>query len=113
MPAQWGRQKTICTQKGVIAMKIDHMPVGELRPYPNNARTHSKRQVRQIANSIQKFGFCNPVLIDDEKPLRRLLRVHTKRPRGRRAAEKGDELTSPHIRTQVQGRALYRLKRVL
>ena len=27
-------------------------------------RTHSKKQVRQIANSA-KFGFCNPVLIDD------------------------------------------------
>ena len=47
-------------------MKIDYMRVCELRPYPNNARTHSKKQVRQIANSIAKFGFCNPVLIDDD-----------------------------------------------
>src|SRR5947209_18276418 len=39
--------------------------VKELRPYPNNARTHSKKQIRQIAASIKKFGFCNPVLIDD------------------------------------------------
>ena len=46
-------------------MKIDYMRVCELRPYPNNARTHSKKQVRQIVNSIAKFGFCNPVLIDD------------------------------------------------
>jgi DNA modification methylase len=46
-------------------MKIDTTPVRELRPYPNNARTHSKKQIRQIANSIKKFGFCNPVLIDD------------------------------------------------
>src|SRR5438552_2371903 len=29
-------------------------------------RTHSKKQVRRIANSA-KFGFCNPVLIDDDK----------------------------------------------
>jgi DNA modification methylase len=50
-------------------MKIDTTPVRELRPYPNNARTHSKRQIRQIANSIQKFGFCNPVLIDDAKQI--------------------------------------------
>jgi DNA modification methylase len=47
-------------------MKIDYMRVRDLRPYPNNARTHSKKQVRQIANSIAKFGFCNPVLIDDD-----------------------------------------------
>src|SRR5436189_6299859 len=46
-------------------MKIDYTPVRELRPYSNNARTHSKRQIRQIANSIKNFGFCNPVLIDD------------------------------------------------
>jgi DNA modification methylase len=35
-----------------------------LKPYPHNARTHSKRQVRQIADCIQAFGFTNPVLID-------------------------------------------------
>src|SRR6266404_2299421 len=50
-------------------MKIDHTPVHELQPYPNNARTHSRKQVRQIANSIKKFGFCNPVLIDDTKQI--------------------------------------------
>src|SRR5438552_5696816 len=48
-------------------MKIEFTLVNDLRPYPNNARTHSKKQIRQIANSIQKFGFCNPVLIDDAK----------------------------------------------
>jgi DNA modification methylase len=50
-------------------MKIDYTLVNDLRPYPNNARTHSKRQIRQIANSIKKFGFCNPVLIDDGKQI--------------------------------------------
>src|SRR5881227_2557670 len=50
-------------------MKIEVMRVHELRPYPNNARTHSKKQIRQIANSIYKFGFCNPVLIDDDKQI--------------------------------------------
>ncbi len=48
-------------------MKIEYTLVNDLRPYPNNARTHSKKQIRQIANSIAKFGFCNPVLIDDAK----------------------------------------------
>lgn len=36
-----------------------------LQPYPRNARTHSKKQVGQIATSIRRFGFTNPVLIDD------------------------------------------------
>jgi DNA modification methylase len=50
-------------------MKIELLHVRDLRPYPNNARTHSKKQVRQIARSIEKFGFCNPVLIDDAEQI--------------------------------------------
>jgi ParB-like chromosome segregation protein Spo0J len=47
-------------------MKIENLLVSSLRPYARNARTHSRKQVRQIANSIERFGFCNPVLIDDD-----------------------------------------------
>jgi DNA modification methylase len=50
-------------------MKIELTPVRELRPHPNNARTHSKKQIRQIAKSIAHFGFCNPVLVDDAKQI--------------------------------------------
>ena len=45
---------------------IEYLPVASLRPYERNARTHSKKQVRQIANSIERFGFTNPVLISDD-----------------------------------------------
>lgn len=38
---------------------------GKLKPAARNARTHSRKQIRQIANSIERFGFTNPVLIDD------------------------------------------------
>ena len=44
---------------------IEHMPVASLRPYPGNARTHSKKQIRQIADSIRHFGFTNPVLVGE------------------------------------------------
>ena len=37
-----------------------------LRPYARNARTHSKKQIKQIAASIERFGFTNPVLISDD-----------------------------------------------
>jgi DNA modification methylase len=50
-------------------MKIEPTSVRELRPHPNNARTHSKKQIRQIAKSIAQFGFCNPVLVDDAKQI--------------------------------------------
>lgn len=39
-------------------------PIADLTPYRNNARTHSKKQITQIAKSIERFGFTNPVLID-------------------------------------------------
>ncbi len=48
-----------------VALAVRMRPVGELRPYAGNARTHSRRQVRQIADSITRFGFTNPVLTDD------------------------------------------------
>ena len=50
-------------------MQIESTPVRELRPHPNNARTHSQKQIRQIAKSIKQFGFCNPVLVDDAKQI--------------------------------------------
>lgn len=41
-------------------------PVSRLRPYARNARTHSAKQIRAIATSIEKFGFTAPILIDPE-----------------------------------------------
>ncbi len=43
---------------------IEHLPLSALRPYARNARTHSPKQIAQIAASIREFGFNNPVLID-------------------------------------------------
>ena len=45
--------------------KIEFRSPASLRPYASNARKHSKRQLRQIADSIERFGFTNPVLISD------------------------------------------------
>ncbi|MHC4406426.1 MAG: site-specific DNA-methyltransferase [Planctomycetota bacterium] len=43
---------------------MDWRTVDELAPYTRNARTHTKKQIHQIAASIKEFGFTNPVLID-------------------------------------------------
>lgn len=48
------------------ALEIEVLPLTSLRPYPGNARRHSKKQVRQIAESIKRFGFTNPVLVSDK-----------------------------------------------
>jgi hypothetical protein len=43
---------------------IEPVAVARLRPSAHNARTHSRKQIRQIAGSIARFGFTNPFLID-------------------------------------------------
>ena len=81
---------------------IEWIPIGALRPNPRNPRTHSKKQIKQIAASIRKFGFLNPVLVDDANMV---LAGH-----GRLEAAKLENLTHvPIIRfdhlTEVQKRA--------
>jgi ParB-like chromosome segregation protein Spo0J len=39
--------------------------IDALKPNPRNARTHSKKQIRRIADSIRAFGFVNPILVDE------------------------------------------------
>jgi DNA modification methylase len=48
---------------------IENLPIDQLRPWPRNARTHSRKQIKQIAESIRRFGFTNPVLIDGENSI--------------------------------------------
>ena len=43
--------------------------VSTLKPYARNARTHSRRQIKKIAASIERFGFVNPVLIDENNQI--------------------------------------------
>src|SRR6266567_5621190 len=48
----------------VIVDHIEHRYVDELTADPRNPRTHSAKQVAQIAASIVEYGFTNPILID-------------------------------------------------
>jgi DNA modification methylase len=45
---------------------ITERPISALKPYENNPRTHSKKQIRQIAKSLEQFGWTNPILVDDQ-----------------------------------------------
>src|SRR6202158_2539330 len=45
---------------------IEQVSVRSLKPYARNARHHSKVQIKQIAASIERFGFNNPILIADD-----------------------------------------------
>jgi DNA modification methylase len=55
------RETVLSDIRSVSAAALDH-----IKPHPGNARTHSKKQIRQIADSIQAVGFTSPVLIDEQ-----------------------------------------------
>src|ERR1043165_4845247 len=45
---------------------IEQWPIGELKAYSRNSRTHSPDQVLALARSIEQFGFTMPVLISED-----------------------------------------------
>lgn len=40
--------------------------IDKIKPYPQNAKKHPKKQIEQIADSIKEFGFNQPLVIDME-----------------------------------------------
>jgi ParB-like chromosome segregation protein Spo0J len=48
-------------------LRVEQRAVETLIPYARNARTHSDKQVAEIAGSIKAFGWTNPILVDGEK----------------------------------------------
>jgi DNA modification methylase len=55
--------------QSIPLLAVVYLPACALVPNPRNARTHSKHQIRQIAASINAFGFTNPVLIDSRNTI--------------------------------------------
>lgn len=47
-------------------LHVESRKVNDLVPYERNSKIHDKKQVKQIAASIQEFGFNVPVLIDGQ-----------------------------------------------
>jgi ParB-like chromosome segregation protein Spo0J len=48
---------------------IEMLAVDSLHPAKRNARTHSKRQIREIADSIKRYGVMCPVIADGKKQI--------------------------------------------
>lgn len=53
------------TEPNQNPLSIVYQALADLKPRATNPRTHSKKQITQIANAIRRFGFTNPVLVDD------------------------------------------------
>ena len=45
------------------------LPISRIKLNPRNSRTHSAKQIRQIANSLVAFGFTNPLLVTEDGAL--------------------------------------------
>lgn len=87
----------------IDTLTVTYRSLEALAPDPRNARTHSKKQIEQIAASITEFGFTNPILAD---PDGRLIAGH-----GRLLAAKAIGLTQVPVialtgLSAVQKRAL-------
>ena len=44
-----------------MKLEIEYIPVGEIKPYKYNAKKHPEKQIEQIVESIETFGFNDPI----------------------------------------------------
>lgn len=47
-------------------MRVEMIKIGNIKPYPGNAKKHPKEQIERIANSIREFGFQQPLVVDSQ-----------------------------------------------
>ena len=52
--------------ESILELHVEYRPISGLRPNKHNPRTHSKKHINQIVESIDKFGFVNPIILDDQ-----------------------------------------------
>lgn len=45
-------------------MVIHNKPIADIIPYASNAKKHDRRQINNVAESIQQYGFVQPIVID-------------------------------------------------
>lgn len=50
-------------------LNIEIVDIDEIKESNYNSRIHSEAQIEKIANSIEEFGFVNPIIIDEENEI--------------------------------------------
>lgn len=51
---------------GTIKKAVQTVDISKLKPYENNAKIHTPKQIEKLKASIEEFGFMSPILIDNE-----------------------------------------------
>ena len=44
-----------------MKLKVEYIPINEIKPYENNAKIHTDEQIEQIKRSIKEFGMNDPI----------------------------------------------------
>ena len=44
-----------------MKLKVEYIPINEIKPYENNAKIHTEEQIEQIKKSIEEFGMNDPI----------------------------------------------------
>ena len=52
-----------------MKLKVEYIPIEQLKPYEKNAKIHTPEQIEQIKKSIQEFGMNDPIGIWGEDNL--------------------------------------------
>lgn len=50
-------------------MEVKQISIKSIKPYQKNAKLHSNEQIRSVANSIKKFGWQQPIVIDKDNEI--------------------------------------------
>ena len=50
-------------------LDIKYVDINELKPYVRNPKEHPDFQIEKIANSINRFGFNVPILVDKDNEI--------------------------------------------
>jgi ParB/RepB/Spo0J family partition protein len=52
-----------------MTLHLEYLNTTTIQPYKKNPRIHQRKQIAQIAHSIQTFAFNNPILIDEKNEI--------------------------------------------
>src|SRR6266478_5815718 len=52
-----------------VNVRVQTLSISQIKPNRRNSRTHSAKQIRQLANSIVAFGYTNPLLVTEDGKL--------------------------------------------
>jgi ParB-like chromosome segregation protein Spo0J len=56
--------RSLTRTEEALELQVIYRSIQTLSPFARNARTHSRSQIRKLRDSIQSFGFVNPILVN-------------------------------------------------